>query len=109
MDSRVKPGKPEVHQGVHHRVYFPMWFKAKVKPSFIEGPRHVLKQLELLTCQKKKVQNLVAPQVAIRAWFSHGEALLQTRLCSEAERGGILLWTLSYKLRMELSKANKLI
>ena len=45
-------------------VYFPMWFQAKVKTSFIEGPRHVLNQLELLTRQKKKVQNLVAPQVA---------------------------------------------
>ena len=64
-------------------VYFPMWFQAKVKHSFIEGPRHVLKKLELLTHQKKKIQNLVAPQIARGAWFSHSEAVLQTLLCSE--------------------------
>jgi hypothetical protein len=64
-------------------VYFPMWFQAKVKHSFIEGPRHVLKQMELLGHQKKKVQSLVAPQVARGAWFSHSEAVLQTLLCSE--------------------------
>ena len=64
-------------------VEFPMWFQAKVKHSFIEGPRHVLKQLELLTHQKKKVQNLVAPHIARGAWFSHSEAVLQTLLCSD--------------------------
>ena len=66
-------------------VYFPMWFEAKVKHSFINGPLHVLRQLELVRQQKKKVQELVAPTVARSAWYSHSEAVLQTMLCSEDE------------------------
>ena len=64
-------------------VYFPMWFEAKVKHCFIDGPRHVLKQLELVRLQKKAVQEIVAPTVARSAWYSHSEAVLQTLLCSE--------------------------
>ena len=64
-------------------VYFPMWFEAKVKHSFINGPRLVLKQLELVRLQKKKVQNIVAPHIVRSAWYSHSEAVLQTLLCSE--------------------------
>ena len=52
-------------------VYFPMWFEAKVKHSFINGPLHVLRQLELVRQQKKKVQELVAPTVARSPWYSH--------------------------------------
>ena len=29
-------------------VYVPMWFQAKVKHSFISGPDHVLRQLQLV-------------------------------------------------------------
>ena len=64
-------------------VYFPMWFEAKVKHSFINGPRLVLKQLELVRLQKKKVQDIVAPTIARSAWYSHSEAVLQTLLCSD--------------------------
>jgi hypothetical protein len=66
-------------------VYFPMWFEAKVKHSFINGPRLVLKQLELVRLQKKKVQNIVAPHIVRSAWYSHSEAVLQTLICSEDE------------------------
>ena len=64
-------------------VYYPMWFEAKVKHSFIEGPRHVLKQLELIRMQEQKVQNLVSATVTRSAWYSHSEAVLQTLLCSK--------------------------
>ena len=66
-------------------VYYPMWFEAKVKHNFIEGPRHVLKQLELLRLQPNKVQEIVMPTVISSAWYSHSEAVLQTLLCSEDE------------------------
>jgi hypothetical protein len=48
-----------------------------------EGLRHVMKQLELLRLQRKKVQDLMAPTLARSAWYSHSEAVLQTLLCSE--------------------------
>ena len=64
-------------------VYYPMWFEAKVKHSFIFGPRHVLKQLELVRLQKLKVQDIVGPHIARSAWYSHSESVLQTLLCSE--------------------------
>ena len=44
----------------------------------------MLKQLELVRLQKKKVQVIVAPHHIVRsAWYSHSEAVLQTLLCSE--------------------------
>ena len=64
-------------------VYYPIWFEVKVKHNFIDGPRHLLKQMELTRLQKKKVQGLVAPHIARSAWWSHSEAVLQTLLCSE--------------------------
>ena len=67
-------------------VYYPMWFEAKVKHSFIHGPRHVLKQLEYVRLQSKQVQDIVAPHITRGAWYSHSEQVLQTLLCSE-DRG----------------------
>lgn len=64
-------------------VYYPMWFNAKVKHSFIHGPRHVLKQLELVRIQNKKVRAIVSPHVARSAWYSHSEAVLQTLIASD--------------------------
>ena len=69
-------------------IYVPMWFEIKVKHSCVYGPDHVLKQLQLLRLQKKKVQRLVEKHVKRSAWYSHSEAVLQTLLCSSdaAER-----------------------
>ena len=36
-------------------VYYPMWFEAKVKNCFTEGPRHILKQFELVRLQCEQV------------------------------------------------------
>ena len=66
-------------------VYYPMWFDAKVKHSFIHGPRHVLKMLELVRMQDKKVRTIVAPHVARSAWYSHSEAVLQTLISSDVK------------------------
>ena len=49
----------------------------------IEGPKLVLKQLELVRLQSKKNRDLVAPHIQFLAWYSHREAVLQTLLCSE--------------------------
>ena len=52
-------------------VYYPMWFEAKVKHSHTEGPRHILKQLELVRMQSKTLQDIMMPFVVSSAWYSH--------------------------------------
>ena len=63
-------------------VYYPCWFNIKVKHSWVEGPRHILFQLECLRSQKKEVVDIVMPTVSRSAWFSHSENIIQTLLCS---------------------------
>ena len=60
------------------------WFNIKVKNSWVEGPKHVLYQLELLRSQKK-VLDLGMLTVSRSAWYAHTEALVQTMLCGEKE------------------------
>jgi hypothetical protein len=64
-------------------VYYPCWFNVKVKHSWIEGPRHILFQLDCLKNQRKEVLDIVIPTVKRSAWYAHSEAILQTLLCSE--------------------------
>jgi len=66
-------------------VYMPNWFNIKVKHSWIEGPRHVLFQLELLRSQCKKVLEIVMLVVRGSAWYAHSEAVIQTLICSDKE------------------------
>ena len=42
-------------------VYYPCWFEIKVKHSWIEGPRHVLFQLQLIAQQSKEAVKAVLP------------------------------------------------
>lgn len=63
-------------------VYSPLWFEIKVKNSWIEGPYHILRQLQLVRKQTQKVQNIVMPYVKSSAWNAHSENVLQTLLCS---------------------------
>ncbi|KAJ8394481.1 hypothetical protein AAFF_G00044910 [Aldrovandia affinis] len=57
-----------------------------VKHSWIEGPRHILFQLDCLKSQRKDVLDLVMPTVRRCAWYAHSEAILQTLLCSEDQK-----------------------
>ena len=68
-------------------VYFPCWFQAKVQNSWIEGPRHILFQLECLRSQRQEVIDIVTPVVKRSAWFAHSENIIQTLLCSEDNQG----------------------
>ena len=73
-------------------VYFPCWFEIKVKNSWLEGPRHVLFQLDQLRHQKEEVVNIVLPTVKRSSWFAFSEFIIQTLLCSkdkEERRQGI--------------------
>ena len=73
-------------------VYYPCWFAIKVKHSWVEGPRHVLLQLQLLQKQNKVVVDAVLPTIKRSAWFAHSEMILQSLLCSEdrEERGAAI-------------------
>ena len=67
-------------------MYLSNWYNIKVNHSWVEveGPRHILYQLELLRSQKKVVLNTVMPTLR-SAWYAHTEAVLQAMLCSEVE------------------------
>ena len=67
-------------------VYYPCWFQAKVKHSWIEGPRHLLYQLECLRSQNKKIVDIVMPTVKRSAWYGHSESIIQSLLCSEVRQ-----------------------
>ena len=56
-----------------------------MKHSWIEGPRHVLYQLQQLKTQKKAVVDLVLPTIKRSAWFAYSESIIQTCLCSSDE------------------------
>ena len=62
-------------------VYYLCWFNVKVKHSWIEGPRHVLFQLDCLKFQRK-VLDIVMLTVRRSVWYAHSEAILQTLFCS---------------------------
>ena len=64
-------------------VYVPMWFEIKVKKSWLEGPRHVLKQLFLVRDLDEDIQKHVIPYMKSSAWNAHSEHILQTMLAGE--------------------------
>ncbi|KAG0715733.1 hypothetical protein GWK47_000101 [Chionoecetes opilio] len=66
--------------------YYPCWFNVKVKHSWIEGPRHILFQLDCHKAQRKEVLDIVMPTVKRSAWYAHSEAIFQTMLCSEDQK-----------------------
>ena len=66
-------------------VYLPNWFNIKVNSKRVEGPRHLLFQLQLLRRQQQKVVEAVWPTMATSAWYAHPEAVLQAMLRSDEE------------------------
>ena len=63
-------------------VYYPVWFKYKVRNHWVEGAKICLEQLQLTLLQSKQVVNIVFPHMESSAWWAHPEMLLQTLLCS---------------------------
>ena len=64
-------------------VYVPMCFRIKVKKNWVEGPKHILKQLSQVRALDEEVLKIVMPQVKSTAWNAHSEQILQTMLASE--------------------------
>ena len=63
-------------------VYAVLWFEIKMKNSWLDGPRHVLKHLECLRLQSQEVQKILLPYLKTSSWYAHSEPILQTMLAS---------------------------
>lgn len=64
-------------------IYCPMWFEIKRKHSWLEGPRHILKEVSLFRRLSPEVQKILEETLRRSAWNSHSEAVLQTMVCSD--------------------------
>ena len=62
----------------------------QVLHRIVQGPRHVLTQVQLLQEQPQVVKDIVSPYVATGAWFAHPEAVLLSLVCSSDREGGEL-------------------
>lgn len=57
-------------------VYVPMWFSIKQNSSYVNGPRHVFKSIELTRSLGERVTKVVFPVIQRNAHFSHPENIL---------------------------------
>lgn len=64
-------------------VYLPQWFSVKLNPMWVDGPNHLLFQLQLVRTQRKVVRDIVLPVARRSAWYARSEAVLQAMLCSQ--------------------------
>ena len=68
------------------KVYYTMWFNIKVAHRVVDGPRHVLMQMQLVKkISQNSVKNIVIPRVESTAWFAHPENILLSLLASKEE------------------------
>lgn len=67
-------------------VYMPNWFNIKIHSNWVEGPKHLIFQLQLLAEQCDTVKAIVMPTVKRSAWYGFSECVLQAMLCSDEEK-----------------------
>ena len=66
-------------------IYYKMWFEIKCAPKIIDGPRHLLKTVQLLSAATPEVKAVVEPVVQRGAYHGHSENVLLTLLCSDSD------------------------
>lgn len=68
-------------------VYYKQWFSIKRKHKLVDGPRHMLRQVQLVKehCSPE-VRKVVDPYVSRSSYFAHPELILTTLLASEDEK-----------------------
>ena len=66
--------------------YAPMWFHIKSKPNVLNGPRHVLKMVQLTSkyCSED-TREIVEPVIQRGAWQAHSENMLLSMMGSDDE------------------------
>ena len=71
--------------------YFPLWFEIKADSSIIAGPRHKLREIEIVRQMKgKDAKSRKIKEIAMKfgekgAWHAHPEHVLHALLCSDDE------------------------
>ena len=71
-------------------VYSPMWFHIKVKHSWLEGPRLILKQLSLMRAMGQQVKDIVVPYMRTSAWNAHSEHILDLQTMLSGDNKSLL-------------------
>lgn len=67
-------------------VYLPNWFNVKLHPKWVDGPNHLLFQMQLLRTQSELVRDIVLPVVKRSSWYARPEAVLQAMLSSQCSQ-----------------------
>jgi hypothetical protein len=65
------------------KVYAPMWFYIKSKPSCKDGVRHVYETVHLVQSLSSRVKLIVQPVIQRNAYFAHPENLLLSMMSDE--------------------------
>jgi hypothetical protein len=65
------------------KVYAPMWFNIKSKPSCKDGARHVYETVHLVQSLPSQVKQIVQPVIQRNAYFAHPENLLLSMISDE--------------------------
>ena len=63
--------------------YYPIWFYIKCNSGFLNGPYHVLKQVQYMRLLSSEIQKSVKESVQRNCYWAHSENILQTLICSE--------------------------
>jgi hypothetical protein len=65
------------------KVYVPMWFNMKSKPSCKDGARHVYETVHLVQSLPSQVKQIVQPVIQSNAYFVHLENLRSSMISDE--------------------------
>ena len=71
--------------------YFHLWFEVKIDSSFIAGPYHKLREIQLIQRMKgkdeksRKMRDIAKKFIEKGAWHAHSELIISSLVCSEEE------------------------
>ena len=65
--------------------YYPIWFYIKCNSSFLNGPYHVLKQVQYMKLLSYEIQEIVKVSIQRNCYWAHSENILQTLISSETK------------------------
>ena len=65
--------------------YYPIWFFIKCNSSFLNGPYHVLKQVQYMKLLSYEIQEIVKVSIQRNCYWAHSENILQTLMSIETK------------------------
>ena len=83
-----------------------MWFRIKVKHSFVDGPLHLLKLLYLLRGQTGEVKDAVTKSIQNGSFHAHSESLLISLLASSSNENRTFAVNMILKVRGDSEKGD---